>query len=161
MILNRHGGSRYAPQGSVDRRESPSEDVAEEERSPPGDSSHHLDPYEMDRAIDELRDDLKHERDRRYALTDTVRKNRKDREAERAKDRAEYATAQLQVEREVRSLSNELATAHGEISRLNSEVSYLRDQTDRLERERKNLMDVLERGGYLHRKKKARTDSTA
>ena len=161
LILNRHGGSRYAPQGSVDHRENPLKDVVEEEKPPPDDFAHHLDPYEMDRAIDELRDDLKHERDQRYALTDTVRKNRKDREADRAKDRAEYATAQLQVEREVRSLSGELATARGEISRLNSEVSHLRDQTDRLERERKNLMDVLERGGYLHRKKKARTDSTA
>ena len=160
MILNRHGGSRYAPQGSVDNHVSPPKDVAEEERPPPDDSAHHLDPYEMDRAIDELCDDLKHECDRRYALTDIVRKNRKDRKANWAKDRADYATAQLQVERDVRSLFGELATARGEITRLNTEVSYLRDQTDRLERERKNLMDVLERGGYLHRKKKARTDST-
>ena len=115
----------------------------------------------MDRAIDELRDDLEHERERRYALTDAVRKNHKDREADRAKDRADYATAQLQVERDVRSLFGELATARGEISRLSSEVSYLRDQVEHLERERKNLMEVLERGGYLHQKKKARTDSTA
>ena len=58
----------------------------------------------MDRAIVELRDDLEHERDRRYALTDTVRKHRKERETGRAKDRAEYAIAQLQVERDVRSV---------------------------------------------------------
>ncbi|CAI5713064.1 unnamed protein product [Hyaloperonospora brassicae] len=160
LILNRHGDSRYAPLESVDHREHPPKDVVEEERPPPEPQAHHLDPYEMDRAIDELRDDLKHERDRRYALTDTVRKNRKGHEADRARDRADYATAQLQVERDVRSLFGELATARGEITRLNTEVSYLRDQTDRLERERKNLMDVLERGGYLHRKKKARTDST-
>ncbi|CAI5733697.1 unnamed protein product [Peronospora destructor] len=112
LILNRHGGSRYAPQGSVDHRVSPPKDVEEEENPSPV--------------------DLEHERDRRYAPTDSVRKNRKDREADRAKDRADYALAQLQVERD----------------------------TDRLERERKNLMEVLERGGYLHRRKRARTDST-
>ena len=61
-----------------------------------------------------MREDLDYERDRRYALTVTVRKNRKDREADRAKDRAEYATAQLQVERDVRSLVDELATARRE-----------------------------------------------
>ena len=32
--------------------------------------------------------------------------------------------------------------------------------TDRLERERKNLMDILERKRYLHRRKRARTYST-
>ena len=36
--------------------------------------------------------------------------------------------------------------AHGEISDLRGEVSSLRIQTDRLERERKNLMEVIERG---------------
>ena len=67
----------------------------------------------MDRAIVELRDGLEHERDMRYALTDSLRKHRKEREADRAKDRAEYAVAQLQIERDVRSLFGELATARG------------------------------------------------
>ena len=52
-------------------------------------------------------------------MTDTVRQHRKDRETERAKDRAEYAVAQLQVERDVRSLDEEMRTARIEISRLN------------------------------------------
>ena len=115
MILNRHGGSRYAPQGSVDHRENPPKDVVEEERPPPDRSAHHLDPYEMDRAIAKLRDDLGQERNRRYALNDSLRKNRKDHETDRANDRAEYAVAQLQVERDVRSLIGELATACREI----------------------------------------------
>ena len=114
----------------------------------------------MDHAIDELHDDSGYDRYRRYALTESLRKNRKEREADRAKDRAEYAVAHLQVERDVRSLVGELATARGEILRLNGVISDVRDQVERLERERKNLMEVLERGGYLHRKKKARTDST-
>uniref|UniRef100_M4BYR2 Uncharacterized protein n=1 Tax=Hyaloperonospora arabidopsidis (strain Emoy2) TaxID=559515 RepID=M4BYR2_HYAAE len=103
----------------------------------------------MDRAIVELREDLEHEMDRRYGLTDLVWEHREEREADRAKNRADYALAQLQVERDVRSLGDELATARQEISRLNGEVSSLRDQTDRLERERKNLIEILERGGYL------------
>ena len=74
----------------------------------------------MDRAIVELYEDLEHERDRRYALTDLVREHRK--------DRADYALAQLQVERDVRSLGDELATALQAISRLNEEVSSLRDR---------------------------------
>ena len=47
-----------------------------------------------------------------------------------------------------------------EISCLHGEISSVRSYTDRLERERKSLMKVLERGGYLHRRKKDRTDST-
>ena len=107
-----------------------------------------------------MREALEHERDRRYALTDTVRKNRNDRETKREKDRAEYAVAQLQVERDVRSFVEELRTARVEISRLRGEIALVRIQTDRLEHKRKSLMNSLERGGYLHRRKRARTDST-
>ena len=102
----------------------------------------------MDRAIVELREDLEHETDRRYALTDSVRKHRKDRDADCMRYRAYYALAQLQVERDVCSLVDELATTRKEISQLNGEVASLRDQADRLERERKNLMKNLELGGW-------------
>ena len=114
----------------------------------------------MDRAIAELRDDLGHERYRRHAWTDSLRKHRKYHETDRAKGRAEYAVAQLQIERDVRSLVGELATTRGEILRLNGVISDGRVQVERLERKRKNLMEVLELGGYLHGKKRARTDST-
>ena len=97
---------------------SPPKEAAEEEKPPPSRSTHHLDPHEMDRAIVELREDLEHERDRRYALTDSVRKHRKDREADRTRYRADYALPQLQVERNVRSLVYKLATARKEISQL-------------------------------------------
>ena len=36
--------------------------------------------YEMDRAIDQLRDDLKHERNQRYALTNSFQDYRKEHE---------------------------------------------------------------------------------
>ena len=114
----------------------------------------------MYRAIVNLRDDLEHERDRRYSLTDSLRKHRKEREADRLKDRAEYAVAQLQVERDVRSLFGKLATSRGEILRLNGVISSLRVKVERLECQRKNPMEVLERGGYFHRKKRSRNDST-
>ena len=137
-----------------------SNDVVEEENPPSSCYDHHLYPYEMDRAIAELRDGLGHQRDRCYALTASLRKHRKDHETDRAKDRAEYATSQLQVDRDVRSLVGEMATTRGEILRLNGEISDVRVQVERLELKRKNLMEVLERGGYLHRKKRTRTDST-
>ena len=73
MILNCHGCSRCDPQGSVDHRVSPSKDVEEKEKSHPSRSTHHLSQHEMDRAIVELGEDLEHERNRRYALTDSVR----------------------------------------------------------------------------------------
>ena len=95
LILNCHGGTRYATLGSVDHRVSPPKDVEEEESPPPSHSTHHLYPHETDRVIDGLRVDFEHKSDRRYALTDTVRKHRKDREVDRAKDRADYSTAQL------------------------------------------------------------------
>ena len=89
----------------------------------------------MGRAIVELREDLEHERDRHYALNDSVRNHRKDREADRSRDRADYVLAQLQVEHDVRSLVDEQATTRKGISQYNGEVSSLPDQNDRLERE--------------------------
>ena len=61
---------------------------------------------------------MEHERDRRYSLTDSVRKHRKDRETERAKDRPDYATAHLQDERDDHSLVDGLATDRREIYQL-------------------------------------------
>ena len=77
----------------------------------------------MDRAIAESREDLEQERDKRYALIHSVRKHRKDRETDRAKDRAYYALTQLRVEREVRFLVDDLYTACREITQLSGEVS--------------------------------------
>ena len=51
--------------------------MVEEDIPPPSRSTHDLDQHEMDRASVGLREDLKHERDRRYALTDSVRKHHK------------------------------------------------------------------------------------
>ena len=119
MILNRHGGSRHAPQGRVDHRMSPLKDVEEEENPPSSRLAHYLDPHTMNRAIVELREDLEHERYRIYALTDSVRRQIKDREVDRAQNRADYALAELQVERDARSLVEDLGTYRRDISHLN------------------------------------------
>ena len=65
------------------------------------------------------------------------------------KDRDDYALAQLQVERYVRSIVEKLGTARMEIFRLRGEINSLRIHVDRLERERKGLMEVLERGAIF------------
>ena len=114
----------------------------------------------MERSIVELNEVLEHKRDRRYALTDSVRKHRKDSEADRAKNRADYALAQFQVERDVRSLVEKMKTARREISQMSRKVSPLRVQIDRLQRVSKNLIEILEHGSYLNRRKRARTDGT-
>ena len=80
----------------------------------------------MESAIAELHKNLEHERDKRYSLTDFVLETCK----YSAKDHADYALAQLQVERDVRSLVEELVASRREISRLCGEVSSLRIQTD-------------------------------
>ena len=68
--------------------------------------------------------------------------------------------AQLHVKRrDVLSLDDELATALREILQLSGEVDSLLVQNDRLKRERKNLMEILKRGGHLHRRKRASTYS--
>ena len=63
-------------------------------KSPSSSSNHHLGPHERDRAIVELREDMEHERDRRTALINYVRKHRKDCEAGGAVIRAYNALAE-------------------------------------------------------------------
>ena len=58
------------------------------------------------------------------------------------------------------SLVEELAIARRKSSQLNGEVPSLRIQTERLESERKNLMEILNVGAIFHRRKRTRTDST-
>uniref|UniRef100_A0AAV1V260 Uncharacterized protein n=1 Tax=Peronospora matthiolae TaxID=2874970 RepID=A0AAV1V260_9STRA len=62
----------------------------------------------MDLAIVELREYLEHERNARYALTDSLRDHRKNRETERAKNLVDYEVTQLQDEHDVRSIVAEL-----------------------------------------------------
>uniref|UniRef100_A0AAV1TF72 Uncharacterized protein n=1 Tax=Peronospora matthiolae TaxID=2874970 RepID=A0AAV1TF72_9STRA len=103
----------------------------------------------FDRVTLALRRDLEHERDRRLQLTDTVLKHR-----------AEFALAQLENERSLTSLRDELRVARVDIDRSRAEITTLQTLVDIHHREHRALCEMLEREGVLHRKKK-RTDGTA
>ena len=114
-----------------------------------------LDGY--DRAIEDLERDIRHDCGRRHCLIDDVQKFFRKRDV----DRAAFLSAQLENERSIRSLRDELAAARQDNSHFREELAALRTQTERLESERKNLLEILERGGYLHRRKRPRTDGRA
>uniref|UniRef100_A0AAV1VAS1 Uncharacterized protein n=1 Tax=Peronospora matthiolae TaxID=2874970 RepID=A0AAV1VAS1_9STRA len=103
----------------------------------------------FDRVTQVLRNDLEHERGRRLQLADAA-----------SKHRAEFAFAQLENERALTSLRDELRVARGIVDRSRAEVTALQTLVDGHHREHKALCEVLERKGVLHRKKQ-RTDSTA
>uniref|UniRef100_A0AAV1VCW2 Uncharacterized protein n=1 Tax=Peronospora matthiolae TaxID=2874970 RepID=A0AAV1VCW2_9STRA len=103
----------------------------------------------FDRATQGLRGDLEHERDRRLQMADTALKHR-----------AEFAFAQLENERSLTSLRDELRVARGDVERSRAEINALQTLVDAHHREHKALCEMLERKGVLHRKKQ-RTDGTA
>uniref|UniRef100_A0AAV1TKD8 Uncharacterized protein n=1 Tax=Peronospora matthiolae TaxID=2874970 RepID=A0AAV1TKD8_9STRA len=74
--------------------------------------------------------------------------------------RAEFAFAQLENERSLTSLRNELRVARVDIERSQDEITALQTLVDIHHREHKALCEMLERKGVLHRKKQ-RTDGTA
>ena len=132
-------------------------DEVEEGTHPPMDLQYRSDAVsQLDRVTCNLREDLEHERGRRMDLLGNVNRLSSDRE----KDRAESAFAQLVNEREQRSLRDELIEARPDISRIRGEISELQTRADSQHREHKYLLEMLERKGFLHRKK-SRTGDTA
>ena len=91
------------------------------------------------RATCDLRRDLEHERERRRDLGDHVIQLEND----RRDARADHAVTQLENERTLRSLSDELSKARQEI------VNLVHEQ--------KRLSEAFERSGYLRHSKKPRT----
>uniref|UniRef100_M4B937 RxLR effector candidate protein n=1 Tax=Hyaloperonospora arabidopsidis (strain Emoy2) TaxID=559515 RepID=M4B937_HYAAE len=69
------------------------------------------------------------------------------------RDRSNFAFAQLENERNQRSLRDELVEARQDISRLRGEISELQTRADSQHRQRKYLLEMLERKEFLHRKK--------
>uniref|UniRef100_A0AAV1U952 Uncharacterized protein n=1 Tax=Peronospora matthiolae TaxID=2874970 RepID=A0AAV1U952_9STRA len=125
-------------------------EVEEEERRSPHDHGDPCVPESFfDRVTQGLRDDLEHERNRRLQLADTV-----------STPRVEYAFAQLENERSLTSLRDELRVARGIADRSRAEITALQTLVDAHHREHKALCEMLERKGVLHRKKQ-RTDGTA
>uniref|UniRef100_A0AAV1V5U6 Uncharacterized protein n=1 Tax=Peronospora matthiolae TaxID=2874970 RepID=A0AAV1V5U6_9STRA len=96
-----------------------------------------------------LRGDLEHKRGRHLQLADAVTKHR-----------AEFSFAQLENERALTSLRDELRVARGIVDRSQDEITALQTLVDAHHRERKALCEMLERKSVLHRKKQ-RTGGTA
>uniref|UniRef100_A0AAV1TBH3 Uncharacterized protein n=1 Tax=Peronospora matthiolae TaxID=2874970 RepID=A0AAV1TBH3_9STRA len=149
-VRSRRGGSTAAQLDSAGHRESPLMEVEEEERRSPHDHVDRCVPESFfDRVTQGLRGDLEHERDKRLQLADAVLKHR-----------AEFAFAQLENERSLTSLRDELRVACVDIERSRDEITALQTLVDAHHREHKALCEMLERKGVLHRKKQ-RTDGTA
>uniref|UniRef100_A0AAV1THT7 Uncharacterized protein n=1 Tax=Peronospora matthiolae TaxID=2874970 RepID=A0AAV1THT7_9STRA len=148
-VCSRRGGSTAALLDSAGHRESPLMEVEEEERRSPHDHVDRCVPESFDRVTQGLRDDLEHERNRRLQMVDTA-----------SKHRAEFAFAQLENERSLTSLRDELRVARGIVDRSRAEITALQTLVDAHHREHKALCEMLERKGVLHRKKQ-RTDGTA
>uniref|UniRef100_A0AAV1TXJ7 Uncharacterized protein n=1 Tax=Peronospora matthiolae TaxID=2874970 RepID=A0AAV1TXJ7_9STRA len=149
-VRSRRGGSTAAQLDSAGHRESPLMEVEEEERRSPHDHVDRCVPESFfDRVTQGLRDDLEHERNRRLQMADTA-----------SKHRAEFAFAQLENERSLTSLRDELRVARGIADRSRDEIVAFQTLVDAHHREHKALCEMLERKGVLHRKKQ-RTDGTA
>uniref|UniRef100_A0AAV1UBP6 Uncharacterized protein n=1 Tax=Peronospora matthiolae TaxID=2874970 RepID=A0AAV1UBP6_9STRA len=144
------GGSTAAQLDSAGHRGSPPMEVEEEGRRCPHDRGDPCVPESFfDRVTQGLRDDLEHERNRRLQMADTA-----------SKHRAEFAFAQLENERALTSLRDELRVARVDIDRSRAEITALQTLVDIHHRKHKALCEMLERKGVLHRKKQ-RTDGTA
>uniref|UniRef100_A0AAV1V8D8 Uncharacterized protein n=1 Tax=Peronospora matthiolae TaxID=2874970 RepID=A0AAV1V8D8_9STRA len=149
-VRSRRGGSTAAQPDSAGHREIPLMEVEEEGKRSPNYRGEACVPDSFfDRVTQGSRGDLEHERDRRLQLADTVLKHR-----------AEFAFAQLENERTLKSLRDELRVAHAEMDRSRAEITALQTLVDGHHREHKALCEMLKRKGVLHRKKQ-RTDGTA
>uniref|UniRef100_A0AAV1U2H4 Uncharacterized protein n=1 Tax=Peronospora matthiolae TaxID=2874970 RepID=A0AAV1U2H4_9STRA len=128
-VRSYRGGSTAAQPDSAGHRESPLMEVEEEERRSPHNHVDRCVPESFfDRVTLALRGDLEHERDRRLQLADTVLKHR-----------AEFAFAQLENERSLTSLRDELRVARGIVDRSRAEIAALQTLVDIHHREHKAL----------------------
>uniref|UniRef100_A0AAV1T5Y3 Uncharacterized protein n=1 Tax=Peronospora matthiolae TaxID=2874970 RepID=A0AAV1T5Y3_9STRA len=138
-VRSRRGGSTAAQPDSVGHRESPLMEVGDEgKRSPNYRGGACVPESFFDRVTQGLRGDLEHERDRRLQLADTV-----------SRHRAEFAFAQLESERALTSLRDELRVARGGVKRSRAEVTALQNLVDAHYREHKALCEMLERRAFF------------
>ena len=122
----------------------------EEETPPPSGHGAQCVPVDyFDRITHQLRDDLESERDRRLALGGTV-----------AKHRTDFVFAQLENERDLNSLHDELRLAHIDTNRCRGEITSLQAMVDAHHREYMALLEMLERKETLSWKRPC-TDGTA
>uniref|UniRef100_A0AAV1U7F0 Uncharacterized protein n=1 Tax=Peronospora matthiolae TaxID=2874970 RepID=A0AAV1U7F0_9STRA len=128
-VRSRRSGSTAAQLDSAGHRESPLMEVDEEGRRSPHDHGDLCVPESFfDRVTQGLRNDLEQERDRRLQMADTV-----------SKHRAEFAFAQLENERSLTSLRDELRVARVDIDRSWAEITAIQTLVDAHHREHKAL----------------------
>ena len=149
-VPSRRGGSTNVSRGSVDCRAHSSKDVEEEEtRSQTGLRSLSDSVYQLNCVKHELRNNLEYDRGRRLDLQGLVKQLSSDRD----RDRSQFAFAQLENDRAQRSLRDELSEARQDISSFRGEISERQARDDSQQREHKNLFEMFESKGILHRKK--------
>uniref|UniRef100_A0AAV1TEM3 Uncharacterized protein n=1 Tax=Peronospora matthiolae TaxID=2874970 RepID=A0AAV1TEM3_9STRA len=128
-VRSRRGGSTAAHSDSAGHRESPLMEVEEEGRRSPHDHVDRCVPESFfDRVTQGLRDDLEHERNRRLQMADTA-----------SRHRAEFAFAQLDNERSLTSLRDELRVACGDVNRSRAEITAIQTFVNAHHREHKAL----------------------
>uniref|UniRef100_A0AAV1TYH3 Uncharacterized protein n=1 Tax=Peronospora matthiolae TaxID=2874970 RepID=A0AAV1TYH3_9STRA len=141
-VRSHRGGSTDAHSESTGHLESPLMEVEEEGKlSPNYRGGACVSESFFDRVTLTLRGDLELERDRRLQPADTVLKHR-----------AEFAFAQLENERALTYLREELSVARVDIDLSQAEITALQTLVDIHHREHKALCEMLERKGVLHRK---------
>uniref|UniRef100_A0AAV1U591 Uncharacterized protein n=1 Tax=Peronospora matthiolae TaxID=2874970 RepID=A0AAV1U591_9STRA len=128
-VRSHRGSSTAAQPDSAGHLESPLKEVEEEGRRSPNYRGEACIPVSLfDRVTQGLRGDLEHERDSRLRLADTVLRHR-----------AEFAFAQLENERALTSLRDELRVARGMVERSRVETTALQTLVDIHHREQGSL----------------------
>ena len=114
----------------------------------------------MHRVTDEKRDCLAYERNRRRDHSDTVKNHYNELSHRRSDDRAASAIAQLEGERTIRSLRDELPAARQDIPQLRHQFASLGDQTGSMNREHSTVVSSLELDGLIRVSNRPRSDGT-
>uniref|UniRef100_M4C4T8 RxLR effector candidate protein n=1 Tax=Hyaloperonospora arabidopsidis (strain Emoy2) TaxID=559515 RepID=M4C4T8_HYAAE len=146
---SRHGDSRYAPRKTIDHRANPPMAVVGAGISTPNLSEVQAEVGRLQQRLHDLCDRTEQERQERISLEAWVQRIR----LYRSDDRSKIAFSQLEKERGRQVFRDEVAD-------LRRQNVYLQSQIEKLARDQRNLLEVLERGGCICPRKRLRGDGT-